>query len=197
VSHDTDYGGESDMLTDILGSIGGVVLAFLAVYLIVAFVLIYFAADRQGRTEGARDPALGARVMTSFLLTLAGQVVVAGLAILGAAMVEGGDGSKMAAKVALGLILGGGLACGLPLALRRRIAALSAGARDLVSRKAWGVNAIIAGLASAAGLIGCMTSLVATEHVGVSIVLATLVYTGGAVVAALQVTKPDGTTPTA
>ncbi len=177
-----------DMLSDVFGGVGSVGVAFFALYLVAAFVLIYFAGDRQSRADGRRDPALGARVLVGFLLTLAGQVGVVALTGLLAVLVEAGGG--LAIRTTLGLTVGACLSAIVPLVIARRIPALAAGAPDVVTRKVWGVNAFIAGLTSAASLVSTTTVLFASQRLESTLVVVLVVYAVAAVVTGLQVTRP-------
>jgi|GEM_PF-3097082 len=183
------------MFSGMFEGIAAMLVVVIAIYLVIAFVLVYFAADAQGRRSGNRDEGLGARIVTSFLLTLTFQAALAGIALFLAALFDGGP--EIMTKMGIGLIVGAGVASILPLVVQKsRVPALSAGARDFVGRKAIGINAIVTGAGSTVGLMGICVGLIVGEDLQPAVIAVTLVYTAGAVVTMLAVSKA-GTPPVA
>lgn len=169
----------SRMFFGMMEGIVGIIAVSLAVYLIIAFVLVYFAADGQSRRSGARDPMLGARVATSFLLTLCLQLAVAGLTFALVGLFEGQEGPL---RLGLGVVLGAVAAGGLPFALYRgRIARQGADARDFVARKVLGINAILVGTGATALIIGVVASLVGGADPQPAMFAGLIVYSGASV----------------
>lgn len=168
--------------------LAAVIAAMFAIYLIIAFILVYFAADGQGRRAGDRDPALGARIVTTFLLTITFQTALAGLALFLAAIFEGGP--DMMVKLSIGLVVGAGVGSVLPLVVHKtRLPRLSGAATDRVARKAVGINAVLTGTASTAALMGVTTALIAGGDIQPRMIAVALVYTGGAALTVLGVSK--------
>lgn len=171
-----------------------VIAAMFAIYLIIAFILVYFAADGQGRRAGDRDPALGARIVTTFLLTITFQTALAGLALLLAAVFEGGP--DMMFKMSIGLVVGAGIGSVLPLVVHKtRLPRLTGTATDRVARKAMGINAVLTGTASTAALMAVTVGLIAGGDIQPAMVAVALAYTGGAVLTVLGVSKAGPPAP--
>ncbi len=180
-------------LDDIFGGFAVGIGAVVGLYLLLAFVLIYFAADRQSRLDGGRDPALGARVLVGFLFTIAAQSGVLGIVLLVSGVVS--SFGEIAVKLGLGLAIGGAVAGVLPLVLRSRIPELSSGAPDLVSRKVWGVNAFMLGIASTFLLIGVVTSVIMGAKPDVAMFTTVVIYTVAAFVSGFAVSKSSSAAP--
>lgn len=176
------------MVTGVLESIGALLVAMMAIYLVVAFVLVYFAADAQSRRTGSRDEGLGLRIVTSFLLTLTFQTALAGLALLLAGLLDGQD--EFMVRMGLGLLLGSVVSSILPFIVHKtRAPALSAGAPDMVRRKTVGINAIITGAVSTAGLMGICVTLTMEFDMNAAAVAVVMVYTAGAILTLISLGK--------
>ena len=176
-------------MNGIFESIGAMMAAMLAIYLVVAFVLVYFAADAQSRRSGTRDPAIGGRIVTTFLLTIGFQSALGGLAVFLAGLL---DDREMPMKIGLGMILGGVLSSIFPLVMHKaKLATLSAGTTDFVGRKALGINAILAGTVSTATLIGASVAIVSGGDLEPMLLGPLIVYT----LAAIFVMLPLGKKP--
>jgi hypothetical protein len=176
-------------MNNLFEGIGAMMVAMLAIYLVVAFVLVYFAADAQGRRSGTRDPAIGGRIVTTFLLTIGFQAVLGGLALFLAGIL---DGHEMPTKLGIGLVVGGVLSSVFPLIVHKtKLTELSGGAADFVGRKALGINAILAGTVSTATLIGASVALVSGGDLEPMLLGPLIVYT----VASIFVMLPLGKKP--
>jgi len=187
----------SYLMYDLMEGLASIIAISLAIYLVIAFVLVYFAADGQARRSGgARDPMLGARVGTTFLLTLCLQVALLGLTtFLGGILEDAGEG---VIRMGLGMTLGAMVAAIFPFFFHRgSVAKASGGARDFVTRKALGINAILAGVAATVLVIALVATLVSGARFQAMVFAAIVVYGGATAVLFLRLAAPPEAEPTA
>src|SRR5262249_39135728 len=95
-----------------MGGLGGAVVPSL--------VTIYIVARWRGYREGVDDPQLGRKLAAAVFCWLALQLLLAGLSVLGYALVGGVDDRELAVRIAAALILPALLVGGLNLAALRR-----------------------------------------------------------------------------
>ena len=117
-------------------------------FLIVPFLIVYVLEDLGGRRSGNRDGHLGTKVWLTFLMSVSGQVVLAGVAFLLALMLDESlsrfDEESRLWKTAWGLIVGGLLASSYPIVIHRFCVPRRGPAA--VFRKAIGINGFLTGM---------------------------------------------------
>jgi hypothetical protein len=111
--------------------------------LALPFLYIYLVHDYAGRREGNRDPLLGSKVFTTLMMTVAGQLMLAGLAFIAVGLASEGDSSYLI-KSGFGLELAGLVIGVFPTVLYYTRVRTVAGAR--VAHQALGLNALLAGI---------------------------------------------------
>jgi hypothetical protein len=146
--------------------------------LALPFLYIYLVHDYAGRRQGDRDPALGSKVFTTLVMTLAGQLALAGLAIAAAAIAADGP-SEGPVKTGIGLGLAGLIVGAFPTFLYVTRVRGQGAAR--VGHQALGLNALFAGMAFAGAVVISCQALVHGEKLGQPVAVA-VVY-GAAMVA--------------
>ena len=125
-------------------SMAGTSLAMITLpALLLPFLYIYLLHDYSGRREGKRDPMLGAKVFTTLLMTLCGQLALSGLALIGVAVVTEGSGEFLT-KTGAGLITAGVIVGSYPTFLYFTKVRSPAGAN--VAHQALGLNALLTGV---------------------------------------------------
>jgi hypothetical protein len=109
------------MSAGFLSVLTGYFLYVAAGFLIVPFLVVYILEDLGGRRSRNRDGFLGPKVWLSFLMSVSGQVVLAGVAFLLALTLDESlfrsDGEPMMWKTAWGLVVGGSLASICPIVI--------------------------------------------------------------------------------
>lgn len=120
-----------------------IAVAGMSTLLLTPLIVLYILRDIQGRKAQNRDAHLGAKVVLSFLSSLAFQLVLLGVAVFLASVFEGGHFSSYIRKVALGLVLGGAMGGALPLLLLFRVR--QPGDTSGIERAALGLNGCVTG----------------------------------------------------
>src|SRR5690606_19104941 len=103
------------------------------------------------------DPLLGSKVFTTLMMTVAGQLVLAGLAFIAVGLVGDGD-SSFVIKTGFGLELAGLVVGVFPTVLYYTRVRTSAGAR--IAHQALGLNALLAGIVFTAMFVVASQGLV-------------------------------------
>ncbi len=111
--------------------------------LLLPFLYIYLLHDYSGRREGKRDPMLGSKVFATLLMTLCAQLALAGVALIGVALVTEGSGEWLT-KTGAGLILAGVIVGAYPTFLYYTKIRTPTGAN--IAHQALGLNALFAGM---------------------------------------------------
>jgi hypothetical protein len=138
---------------EILMMSGGPMLAMFLPGLAVPFLYIYLLHDYTGRRTGTRDPLLGAKIATTLMMTIGGQLALAGLAMVAISVVGDGDTSGTM-KSGFGMLLAGGIVAALPTVLYLTRIRTEGGAR--VGHQALGLNAILtAAVFTGAVIVAC------------------------------------------
>lgn len=146
----------------------------MAYVLIVPFGVMYILEEIRGWRTGARDPNLGARLVSTLFLSVSAQVALAGLAALLAGLVEDQLGGETVRKNALALVFGGIAAGVMPLLVYRRVAD---DARGTVTRQALGINAIVTGAVATLATVAASLTFFNEGRVA-AVVVIMLVYAG-------------------
>jgi len=132
-----------------MGGFGGAVVPTL--------VTIYVVARWRGYREGIDDPQLGRKLAAAVFCWLALQLLLAGLSVLGYAVVGGADDREPAMRIAAALVLPALLVGGLNLAALRRTNHVE---RPLVVRMVAGLSLIQTGIVATLALVlACVLSL--------------------------------------
>jgi hypothetical protein len=118
--------------------------------LLMPFLYIYLIHDYSGRRQGKRDPMLGAKVFTALLMTLCGQLALAGVTFIGVAIVMEGSGEYLT-KTGAGLITAGVIVGAYPTFLYFTKVRSPTGAN--IAHQALGLNALVSGMAFLGGAI--------------------------------------------
>jgi hypothetical protein len=138
--------------TGLFVGLPGLTLPFLAIYLVHDFL---------GRRQGNRDPMLGSKLLTTMGMTLAGQLVLAGLAVIAASMGESSPEGWI--KTGAGLVLAGAVIGAFPTYLYLARVHRVGGAR--IGHQALGLNALAVSLAFAVLVIIASQGLFHDEDV--------------------------------
>ena len=149
------------------------------------FVIIYVLAELQGQRSGKRAPMLGTRALLGLFATASAQLVLAGLALVVAYLLDDGVGKPMM-KNGVGLLLGGVLSGVLPAFFIKTRCRLD-GPEGLWN-KALGINAAVAGSVFVGLLTAACVALVNDDKVGAQLG-AMVIYLGGSVGTLLLLTK--------
>lgn len=167
-----------------LMSIASTGFIFLIPALTLPFLYIYLVHDYAGRRQGDRDPRLGAKVFCALTMTIAGQLVLGGIAAVGVAVVDGHMPSIM--KTGSGLVLAGVIVGLFPTFFYFARVRTEGGAR--IGHQALGLNALMSGIAFAGAVVAaCQAAFHDGEVKQLAVVAA--VYGTAMVVAGLRLEK--------
>jgi len=169
--------------------IGGSVatVAGIAALALIAFALIYILGEAEGRRTGTRDPALGVKIATAMLATIAFQMALLGLtALLTGAFLGAG---RFVSKPAGGMLLGALVAGVLPVSIY--LTRLRTRGGYPVGRKAIGLNAIVAGIVFTVVTISFVTMVVSGAEVD-GFIAAWLIYGATTVTTLIYLVPPQG-----
>jgi hypothetical protein len=126
-------------------TIAGSGLVFALPAFLLPFLVIYLVHDFIGRRDRSRDPLLGAKLFTTMIMSLGGQLLLAGLATIGVGVT--GTGPEELTRTGAALALAGVLVAGYPALLHAARLRGTSGAR--VGHQVLGLNAILVSLAFA------------------------------------------------